>query len=235
MADLHGEIRSLSDLVEEISVTRTMLQGTQAQPGLIQQLRDATAAAEQAAARLEIAQGINAKVDGLSEQFEKLPDRLFSKVDSLTFRAAVSEIMSEETGTAIEKIQDATLDHLESGVKRLADRLSDDLFTKRIEPAMRNLEALARLKQDREDYRVRAKNAEKALSDFQALSQKAEQSIMDQIERIRLSSKKPNRLAAAVIFAAGWVCAVFAAEFWSVITAWLVQQPIPAWFLPRSF
>ncbi len=239
------ELVDANDLVEVARATRVLvlrLDGIKGQNGVLSRIESASEALEKIDEKLITAVERVGDVSKFGQQIEQLPDRLLSKVNSLTFRSAISQIMSEETGTAIEKIQDATLDHLESGVTRLADRLArladrlaDDLFTKKLDPAMRNLEALARLKQDRVDYRDRAENAEKALSDFQALSQKTGQSIIDRIERIRLSSKKPNLLAAAVIFAAGWVCAVFAAGFWSVITAWLVQQPIPAWFLPRSF
>lgn len=235
MADIHEEIRSLTELVDEVTKVSIMLRGTQAQPGLIQQLHEATSAAESMLDRLGPVHGLTEKVDGLHDQFEKLPERVFSKADSLGFRTVVARIMTEETENSIEKLQDVNLDRLDDEITHRMDRLADDLFGRKIEPSLKNLEAISRLKQEREDYKGRADKAEKALSDFQALSQKIEQSIIDQIERIRLSSKKPNRLAATVIFAAGWACAVFAAEFWSVITAWLVQQPIPAWFLPRSF
>lgn len=233
MADLHSEVRNLADLVEEVTKACVLLKGTETHPGLIQQIQKATAAGEDVAGRLEVVQALSAKLDGLSEQFQLLPERLFSKVDSLAFRSAVSQIMTEETGSAIEKIQDITLDHLESGVTRLGDRLADDLFTRKIDPSLRSLEGVARLKQDREDYRVRAEKAEKALADHQALSEKAEQSVIDQIERIRVSATQPNRWALFAMFALGWACAVFAADAWSVITHWIVQQPIPAWFLPR--
>lgn len=235
MADLHSEVRNLADLVEEVTKACVLLKGTETHPGLIQQIQKATAAGEDVAGRLEVVQALSAKLDGLSEQFQLLPDRLLSKVDSLAFRSAVSQIMTEETGTAIEKSQDATLDHLESGITRMGDRLADDLFVRKFEPAMRNLRTIDRLKQDREIFRVRAENAEKVLSDLQALSKKAEQSVIDQIERIRVSATQPNRWALFAMFALGWACAVFAADVWSVITHWIVQQPIPAWFLPRSF
>lgn len=235
MADLHAEVRNLADLVEEVTKACIVIQGTQSNPGLLKQLIEVTDAAQAMVDRLGPVHGLTEKVDGLHDQFEKLPERVFSKTDSLGFRTAVARIMTEETENSIEKLQDVSLDRLDDEITHRMDRLADDLFGRKIAPSLKNLEAISRLKQEREDYKGRAEKAEKALSDFQALSQKAEQSIMDQIERIRLSSKKPNRLAAAVIFAAGWACAVFAAEFWSVITAWLVQQPIPAWFLPRNF
>lgn len=235
MADLHAEVRNLADLVEEVTKACIVIQGTQSNPGLLKRLIEVTDAAQAMVDRLGPVHGLTERVDGLHDQFEKLPERVFSKADSLGFRTAVARIMTEETENSIEKLQDVSLDRLDDEITHRMDRLADDLFDRKIGPSLKNLEALARLKQDRENYRVRAENAEKALSDFQALSQKTEQSIIDQIERIRLSSKKPNRLAVAFIFAAGWACAVLAAEFWSVITAWIVQQPIPAWFLPRNF
>lgn len=235
MADIHEEIRSLTELVDEVTKVSIMLRGTQAQPGLIQQLHEATSAAESMLDRLGPVHGLTEKVDGLHDQFEKLPERVFSKADSLGFRTTVARIMTEETGNSIEKLHDVSLDRLDDEITHRMDRLADDLFGRKIEPSLKNVEAIARLKQDREAYRVRAENAEKALSDFQALSKKAEQSVIDQIERIRVSATQPNRWAVFTMFALGWGAAVFAAEFWSVITAWLVQQPIPAWFLPRNF
>lgn len=235
MADLHAEVRNLADLVEEVTKVSVLLQGTQSNAGLLKQLVEATAAAQAMLDRLGPVHGLTEKVDGLHDQFEKLPERVFSKADSLGFRTVVARIMTEETENSIEKLQDVSLDRLDDEMTRRGMKVAEKIINELVEPSLRLAASLARLKRERHTLEIRAAKAEKALSDFQALSQKTEQSIIDQIERIRLSSKKPNRLAATVIFAAGWACAVFAAEFWSVITAWLVQQPIPAWFLPRSF
>lgn len=233
--DLDGLVDA-NDLVEVARATRVLvlrLDGIKGQNGVLSRIESASESLEKIDANVTTAVEKVGDVAKLGQQIEQLPERLLSKVDSLAFRSAVSQIMTEETGSAIEKIQDITLDHLESGVTRLGDRLADDLFTRKIDPSLRSLEGVARLKQDREDYRVRAEKAEKALADHQALSEKAEQSVIDQIERIRVSATQPNRWALFAIFALGWACAVFAADVWSVITHWIVQQPIPAWFLPR--
>ena len=76
MADIHEEIRSLTELVDEVTKVSIMLRGTQAQPGLIQQLHEATGAAESMLDRLGPVHGLTEKVDGLHDQFEKLPERM---------------------------------------------------------------------------------------------------------------------------------------------------------------
>lgn len=227
MGDIHEEIRSLTDLVDEVTRVGITLRGTQAQPGLIQQLQKATAAGEAVAEQLETAQA-------LSGQIEKIPENMIAAVDTLDFRTAVARVLSDEVIRSLGQLQDVSLDRLDEEVTRRAMKIAERVINEQVETPLRLAASLARLKRERHTLALRAEKAEKTLADFQALSEKAEQSILDQIEHIRLSSKKPSGFAASFLFAAGWVCAMFASEFWSVITHWIVQQPIPAWFLPYT-
>lgn len=227
MADIHEEIRSLTDLVDEVTRVGILLRGTRENPGLLQQLEKATIAGEAVADRLAIAPALAAKVDGLQDQFQQLPERVLSKADSLGFRTAVSRIMTEEAGASIEKIQDVSLDRLDDEITHRMDRLADDLFGRKIEPALRNVEAIARLKQEREDYKGRAEKAEKALVDHKGFSEKAEAGITAQIERIRLSATQPNRWALFSVFALGWGSALFAGAGWDVVTTLVLGHTIP--------
>ncbi len=227
MADLHGEIRSLSDLADEVARVGILLRGTQTQPGLIQQLHEATIAGEAVADRLEIAPELSAKVDGLKDQFQQLPGRLLAQADSLAFRAAVSRILTEEAGNSIEKIQDISLDRLGDEITHRMDRLSDDVFTRKIAPAINDANAFARLKADREDYKNRAETAEKLLAGIEVISKKTEADLIAQIERIRVSATQPNRWALFSLFALGWGSALFAGAGWDVVTTSVLGHTIP--------
>lgn len=223
MADIHEEIRSLTDLVDEVTKVGIMLRGTQTQPGLIQQLRDASTAGEAVAERLETAHG-------LRDQIEKFPDEVISVVESLAFRTAAAHVLATETNRWMNQLQDVSLDHLDDEMTRRAMKIAEHVINQHVERPLRLAASLARLKRERHTLALRAEKAEKALADFHALSDEAKQSIIEEIKHIRDSSKsnKPNGLAAAQLFAAGWACAVLVSEFWPVITQWLVQQTIPA-------
>ena len=223
MADIHEEIRSLTDLVDEVTKVGIMLRGTQTQPGLIQQLRDASTAGEAVSERLETAHA-------LRDQIEKFPDEVVSAVESLAFRTAAARVLASETSRSMNQLQDVSLDRLDDQVTRQAIKIAEQVINQHVERPLRLAASLARLKRERHTLALRAEKAEKALADLQALSDEARQSVIEEIKHIRDSSKsnKPNGLAAALLFAAGWACAAFTSEFWPVITQWLVQQPIPA-------
>lgn len=227
MADIQEEIRSLTELLDEVTKASVMLRGTQANPGLIQQLYQATETAREMIERLGATQAISVQIKDLAASSKELPEHLISNVDSAAFRAALSRVIVELTGAEIEKMQKVQIDHLFDELKFQSDRLAEDVFTKKIEPAFRSAEAIARLKQDREDYRVRAEKAEKALADFQGMSKKAEESIADQIERIRLSATKPNRWLIKAWFLVGAIGGILASSVWELFTTWLLGQPIP--------
>lgn len=240
MAD-HDDLDDLvdaNDLVEVARATRVLvlrLDGIKGQNGVLSRIESASESLEKIDANLTTAVEKVGDVAKVNQTIEKIPEVMVSAVDTLAFRTAVARVLSDETAQSLEQLQDVSLDRLDNEMTRRGMKVAEKIINELVEPSLRLAASLARLKRERHTLEIRAAKAEKALAEFQALSDETKQSFIDEIKLIRESSSKPNGLAAAVIFAAGWACAVFAAEFWSVITHWLVQQPIPAWFLPRSF
>lgn len=232
MAD-HDDLDDLvdaNDLVEVARATRVLvlrLDGIKGQSGVLSRIESASESLDKIDGVIAAAVQKVGDVSKLGQQIEQLPDRLLSKADSLGFRTAVSRIMTEEAGASIEKIQDVSLDRLDDEITHRMDRLADDLFGRKIEPSLRNVEAIARLKQEREDYKGRAEKAEKALADFKVLNEKTEAGINAQIERIRVSAKQPNRWALFSVFALGWGSALFAGAGWDVVTTLILGHTIP--------
>ncbi len=236
MAD-HEDIVEAADLIELARETRILvlrLDGVKGQNGLLSRIESAAELLEKIDAILLAAVEKARDVAKFGTQIEELPERLLSKADSLAFRSALSRVIAEVNGAEIEKMQQIELDHLDSELKFRANRLADDIFSRKIGPDLRNARALARLKQDREDYKTRAEIAEKALEtankalvDFKGLGESAETSILEQIERIRVSATQPNCWALFAVFAIGWGAALLAGAAWDVATTWITGQSIP--------
>lgn len=239
MADHDGldDLVDANDLVEVARATRVLvlrLDGIKGQNGVLHRIESASDCLEKIESNVSSVVEKVGDIAKLRSQIVELPEHLLTKVDGVAFRSALSRVIVEVTGTEIEKLHQIELDHLDDELKFRADRLADDIFTRKMAPAMAAANELARAKSDAESYKTRAETAEKLIGNIEILSKKTEDDLIDQIERIRLSATQPNRLALVAAFALGWGCALFAADAWSALTHWLFQQPIPVWFLPRT-
>lgn len=231
------DIVDADDLVEVARATRVLvlrLEGIKGENGVLSRIEAASESLDKIDANLLAAVEKVGNVAKIGEHIQELPERLLSLADSPAFRTAVSRIMSEETGTVIETIQQTTLDKLEHELTRLADRLADDVFGRKIAPAMRDASVLARAKTDCEILRERlaaaverAVSAEGVLKDRVTISEETVTSIKEQIEKIRLSKAQPNHWALLAIFALGWGSALFAGAGWVLVTTWILGQQIP--------
>lgn len=229
MAD-HDDLVDANDLLEVARATRVLvlrLDGIKGENGVLSRIESASDSLEKIDANLTTAVEKVGDVAKVNQTIEKIPEVMISAVDTLAFRTAVARVLSDETAQSLEQLQDVSLDRLDNEMTRRGMKIAEKIINELVEPSLRLAASLARLKRERHTLEIRAAKAEKALADHQALSETAEQSVIDQIERIRVSATQPNRWALFAMFALGWACAVFAADAWSVITHWIVQQPIP--------
>lgn len=232
MADHDGldDLVDANDLIEVARATRVLvlrLDGIKGQNGVLHRIESASERLEQIDANLAEAVEKVGEVAKINQTIEKIPDDMISAVDTLGFRTAVARVLSDETLRSLTQLQDVSLDRLDDEITRRAMKIAADFAG-----PLRRAGVYARLKLDVASYRDRAVKAEAALEQFQGLTQKAEDSMLAQIEHIRLESNRPSVIGAVLIFAAGWACALFANEAWAVLTQWVLQQPVPALLRP---
>lgn len=225
---LFGEQIQLLDrvdaTVQEVGKISIVMSGTPGQRGLLGDLEEVRDSISEASKALEpiVGAALPQKIDSLTKQFEQIPQKVWKAADSLDFRTKIGEVMLEAAKPTFEQARECAAYSFSAHIHAEAGKAVSAAVTEHLADAIETNAYIGNLegKVDALQKRVAAH----------------EETIESQKGVIRaLSSGKVNRVLLWFTFALGWGAAVFAAEFWSVITAWLVQQPIPAWFLPRSF
>lgn len=94
MSDIGGAIRSIDELVEEVTRLHVLLRGSEAYPGILEQASDL--AGKLASVRDQLGSAAR-----LSEQLDALPDRLLRSADDQQFKAALRESIAQVLADAI--------------------------------------------------------------------------------------------------------------------------------------
>ena len=126
MSDIGGAIRSIDELVEEVTRLHVLLRGSEAYPGILEQASDL--AGKLASVRDQL--GSAAK---LSEQLDALPERLLRSADDQQFKAALRESIAQVLADAIvdarRHVQDeaaqVAIDELSAKVKVAMSQLGE--------------------------------------------------------------------------------------------------------------
>ncbi|HBN8226403.1 TPA: hypothetical protein L3690_001850 [Pseudomonas aeruginosa] len=94
MSDIGGAIRSIDELVEEVTRLHVLLRGSEAYPGILEQASDL--AGKLASVRDQLGSAAR-----LSEQLDALPDRLLRSADDQQFKAALRESIAQVLADSI--------------------------------------------------------------------------------------------------------------------------------------
>lgn len=197
MADIHEEIRSLTDLVDEVTRVGILLRGTRENPGLLQQLEKATLAGEAMVDRL-------GPVHGLTEKVEKLPARLVKLAHEETFRLGVRTAFTDLFEEVVEATRSAGIEitsrELESIIKRAAQSSSDAVFGE----AAENAATVHRLQKEIENLKSQNLVLMNALSTKDDLSKEAINKMGDDLKGVseKLASANSRRFGLSALGAA---------------------------------
>lgn len=126
MSDIGGAIRSIDELVEEVTRLHVLLRGSEAYPGILEQASDL--AGKLASVRDQLGSAAR-----LSEQLDALPDRLLRSADDQQFKAALRESIAQVLADAIvdarRHVQDeaaqVAIDELSAKVKVAMSQLGE--------------------------------------------------------------------------------------------------------------
>lgn len=126
MSDIGGAIRSIDELVEEVTLLHALLRGSEAYPGILEQASDL--AGKLASVRDQLGSAAR-----LSEQLDALPDRLLRSADDQQFKAALRESIAQVLADAIvdarRHVQDeaaqVAIDELSAKVKVAMSQLGE--------------------------------------------------------------------------------------------------------------
>lgn len=126
MSDIGGAIRSIDELVEEVTLLHALLRGSEAYPGILEQASDL--AGKLASVRDQLGSAAR-----LSEQLDALPDRLLRSADDQQFKAALRESIAQVLADAIvdarRHVQDeaaqVAIDELSAKVKLAMSQLGE--------------------------------------------------------------------------------------------------------------
>ena len=225
---LFGEQIQLLDrvdaTVQEVGKISSVMSGTPGQRGLLGDLEEVRDSISEASKALEpiVGAALPQKIDSLTKQFEQIPQKVWKAADSLDFRTKIGEVMLEAAKPTFEQARECAAYSFSAHIHAEAGKAVSAAVTEHLADAI--------------ETKAYIGNLEGKVDALQKRVAAHEETIESQKGAIRdLSSGKVNRVLLWFTFALGWACAVFAADVWSVITHWIVQQPIPAWFLPRSF
>jgi hypothetical protein len=94
MSDIGGAIRSIDELVEEVTRLHVLLRGSEAYPGILEQASDL--AGKLASVRDQLGSAAR-----LSEQLDALPERLLRSADDQQFKAALRESIAQVLADSI--------------------------------------------------------------------------------------------------------------------------------------
>lgn len=126
MSDFGGAIRSIDELVEEVTRLHVLLRGSEAYPGILEQASDL--AGKLASVRDQLGSAAR-----LSEQLDALPERLLRSADDQQFKAALRESIAQVLADAIvdarRHVQDeaaqVAIDELSAKVKVAMSQLGE--------------------------------------------------------------------------------------------------------------
>ncbi|MFV3090565.1 hypothetical protein ACNJYG_08730 [Pseudomonas sp. GW6] len=126
MSDIGGAIRSIDELVEEVTRLHVLLRGSEAYPGILEQASDL--AGKLASVRDQLGSAAR-----LSEQLDALPERLLRSADDQQFKAALRESIAQVLADAIvdarRHVQDeaaqVAIDELSAKVKVAMSQLGE--------------------------------------------------------------------------------------------------------------
>lgn len=225
---LFGEQYKLADRLDESAreVARivNVIHGSETGRGLLGDLEEIRDSIAEGAKALEpiVGAALPSKIESLKRQFDEVPNHILKAASSVEFQVTLGAVMVEAAKPAIEQAQQAASYSVSVHVHgEVGKAVSAAVNEHLVEPMMVK------------GYIGKLEGEVDGLKKRIAVH---EETIDSQKDAIReLSSGKVNRWLLWFTFLMGWACAVFAADAWSVITHWIVQQPIPAWFLPRSF
>ena len=222
---LFGEQYKLLDRVDaaiqEVGHISVVMRGTPDQRGLLGNLEEVSDSIREASTGLApiIGSALPQKVDGLIRQFELVPHRVIKAADSLDFRMKVREVLAEEAKPAFEEARACAVYSISAHVHAELGKSVAEVVNEHLAEPIATAGYIGKLEGQVEALKGK-------------LAAQAE-TIKGQKDAIKgLSSGKVNRVLLWFTFALGWGSAVFAASAWSVLTHWVAQQPIPAWFLP---
>lgn len=209
---------------QEVGKISNVMRGSPDQRGLLGDLEEVRDSISEASKALEpiVGAALPQKIDSLTKQFEQIPQKVWKAADSLDFRTKIGEVMLEAAKPTFEQARECAAYSFSAHIHAEAGKAVSAAVTEHLADAI--------------ETKAYIGNLEGKVDALQKRVAAHENTIDSQKGAIRdLSSGKVNRVLLWFTFALGWACAVFTADVWSVITHWIVQQPIPAWFLPRSF
>lgn len=126
MSDIGGAIRSIDELVEEVTRLHVLLRGSEAYPGILEQASDL-------AGKLGSVRDQLGSAARLSEQLDALPDRLLRSADDQQFKAAlresIAQVLADSIVDAKRHVQDeaaqVAIDELSAKVKLAMSQLGE--------------------------------------------------------------------------------------------------------------
>ena len=126
MSDIGGAIRSIDELVEEVTRLHVLLRGSEAYPGILEQASDL--AGKLASVRDQLGSAAR-----LSEQLDALPERLLRSADDQQFKAAlresIAQVLADSIVDAKRHVQDeaaqVAIDELSAKVKLAMSQLGE--------------------------------------------------------------------------------------------------------------
>ncbi|WP_301154416.1 hypothetical protein [Metapseudomonas otitidis] len=126
MSDIGGAIRSIDELVEEVTRLHVLLRGSEAYPGILVQASDL--AGKLASVRDQLGSAAR-----LSEQLDALPERLLRSADDQQFKAAlresIAQVLADSIVDAKRHVQDeaaqVAIDELSAKVKLAMSQLGE--------------------------------------------------------------------------------------------------------------
>ncbi|HBO7934636.1 TPA: hypothetical protein L5C15_005773 [Pseudomonas aeruginosa] len=226
LEELFSDHFKLADRFDEaagnVEKIANVVTGTPDSPGLLADLEEVSDSIREASKALEpiIGSALPAKIESLKRQFDEVPNHILKAASSVEFQVTLGAVMVEAAKPAIEQAQQAASYSVSVHVHGEVGKAVSAAVNEHLVEPMMVKGYIGKLEGEVDGLKQRIAAHEATID-----SQK------DAIRE--LSSGKVNRWLLWFTFVMGWACAVFAADVWSVITHWIVQQPIPAWFLPR--
>lgn len=225
MQELFADHYRLADRFDEAaarveSIKHVML-GSESGRGLLGELEEIRDSIAEGTKALEpiVGASLPAKIEALKRQFDEVPGHILKAASSVEFHQKLGESMAEAAKPAIEQAQQAASYSVSAHVHGEVGKAVAAAVNEHLADAIETKGYIGKLEGEVEALKLKIgvhletiKGQENTIS--------------------VLSRGKVNGWLLKFVFLAGWACAVFASEAWAVFTHWVVQQPIPAWFLP---
>ncbi len=222
---LFGDLYQLADKVDEsareIARIVTVIHGADTGRGVLSELETIRDSIADGAKALEpiIGAALPAKIEALKRQFDQVPGHILKAASSVEFHQKLGEAMAEAAKPAIEQAQQAASYSVSAHVHGEVGKAVAAAVNEHLADAIETKGYIGKLEGEVEALKLKiGVHLETIKTQENTISV--------------LSSGKVNGWLLKFVFLAGWACAVFASEAWAVFTHWVVQQPIPAWFLP---